>query len=318
MTQLEQRLRESELQMHSALMGRGAPYTDMCLLRLQVSTHACTAFSLHCIKTSLWAVPLLPSVYVCVIGSPEGKHFFASPVRRMQRLLYQGEARSRPEIGCSGSRDATSERGLEREQWKTCRRAKETRRKGEHIQASSCDLLNHIWAASHWNYVWIFILCCCCILQRSEVETSISTAWKRSVRRSRSRTEKNSSGLRRSSDIWLTFPLWKTTRPSTKRYCTLWWSANKTKLFPLVSQQLLIMLNLRFFSYGVLPDAIIASTGTHISHICSCCILYLKVAPFLPCWLKDPKLTLPLDTMSKTLFLGKYIYIFFFLKCTLE
>lgn len=35
MSQLEQRLRESELQMHSALMGRGAPYTDMCLLRLQ-------------------------------------------------------------------------------------------------------------------------------------------------------------------------------------------------------------------------------------------------------------------------------------------
>lgn len=31
-----------ELQVHSALMGRGAPYTDVCLLRLQVSTHACT------------------------------------------------------------------------------------------------------------------------------------------------------------------------------------------------------------------------------------------------------------------------------------
>ncbi|KAI2654999.1 centrosomal of 85 kDa-like isoform X1 [Labeo rohita] len=35
MSQLEQRLRESELQVHSALMGRGAPYTDVCLLRLQ-------------------------------------------------------------------------------------------------------------------------------------------------------------------------------------------------------------------------------------------------------------------------------------------
>ncbi|KAG9283854.1 centrosomal protein of 85 kDa [Astyanax mexicanus] len=33
--QLEQRLRESELQIHSALMGRGAPFTDVCLLRLQ-------------------------------------------------------------------------------------------------------------------------------------------------------------------------------------------------------------------------------------------------------------------------------------------
>lgn len=37
MSQLEQRLRESELQVHSALIGRGAPYPDMCLLRLQVS-----------------------------------------------------------------------------------------------------------------------------------------------------------------------------------------------------------------------------------------------------------------------------------------
>uniref|UniRef100_A0A8C2PXK6 Centrosomal protein 85 n=1 Tax=Cyprinus carpio TaxID=7962 RepID=A0A8C2PXK6_CYPCA len=35
MSLLEQRLRESELQVHSALMGRGAPYTDVCLLRLQ-------------------------------------------------------------------------------------------------------------------------------------------------------------------------------------------------------------------------------------------------------------------------------------------
>ncbi|KAF4076184.1 hypothetical protein AMELA_G00227420 [Ameiurus melas] len=33
--QLEQRLRESELQIHGALMGRGAPLTDVCLLRLQ-------------------------------------------------------------------------------------------------------------------------------------------------------------------------------------------------------------------------------------------------------------------------------------------
>ncbi|KAM9431828.1 centrosomal protein of 85 kDa isoform 2-T2 [Clarias gariepinus] len=33
--QLEQRLRESELQIHSALMGRGAPLADVCLLRLQ-------------------------------------------------------------------------------------------------------------------------------------------------------------------------------------------------------------------------------------------------------------------------------------------
>ncbi|XP_048860139.1 centrosomal protein of 85 kDa-like isoform X2 [Brienomyrus brachyistius] len=35
MVQLEQRLRESELQVHGAVLGRGAPYTDVCLLRLQ-------------------------------------------------------------------------------------------------------------------------------------------------------------------------------------------------------------------------------------------------------------------------------------------
>ncbi|XP_052350072.1 centrosomal protein of 85 kDa-like isoform X1 [Oncorhynchus keta] len=35
MSQLEQRLRESELQVHGALLGRGAPYGDICLLRLQ-------------------------------------------------------------------------------------------------------------------------------------------------------------------------------------------------------------------------------------------------------------------------------------------
>lgn len=36
MVQLEQRLRESELQVHGAVLGRGAPYGDVCLLRLQV------------------------------------------------------------------------------------------------------------------------------------------------------------------------------------------------------------------------------------------------------------------------------------------
>ncbi|XP_042346396.1 centrosomal protein of 85 kDa isoform X1 [Plectropomus leopardus] len=35
MSQLEQRLRESELQVHGALLGRGASYGDMCMLRLQ-------------------------------------------------------------------------------------------------------------------------------------------------------------------------------------------------------------------------------------------------------------------------------------------
>ncbi|XP_064187442.1 centrosomal protein of 85 kDa [Anguilla rostrata] len=35
MAQLEQRLRESEMQVHGALLGRGAPYPDVCLLRLQ-------------------------------------------------------------------------------------------------------------------------------------------------------------------------------------------------------------------------------------------------------------------------------------------
>ncbi|XP_030215373.1 centrosomal protein of 85 kDa isoform X1 [Gadus morhua] len=35
MVQLEQRLRDSELQVHGALLGRGAPYADVCMLRLQ-------------------------------------------------------------------------------------------------------------------------------------------------------------------------------------------------------------------------------------------------------------------------------------------
>ncbi|XP_051922649.1 centrosomal protein of 85 kDa isoform X2 [Hippocampus zosterae] len=35
MTQLEQRLRESELHVHGAFLGRGAPFGDVCLLRLQ-------------------------------------------------------------------------------------------------------------------------------------------------------------------------------------------------------------------------------------------------------------------------------------------
>ncbi|XP_056142181.1 centrosomal protein of 85 kDa [Lampris incognitus] len=35
MAQLEQHLRESELQVHGALLGRGAPFGDMCMLRLQ-------------------------------------------------------------------------------------------------------------------------------------------------------------------------------------------------------------------------------------------------------------------------------------------
>lgn len=37
MAQLDQRLRESELQVHGALLGRGSSYGDMCMLRLQVS-----------------------------------------------------------------------------------------------------------------------------------------------------------------------------------------------------------------------------------------------------------------------------------------
>lgn len=37
MAQLEQRLRESELQVHGAFLGRGTSYGEMCMLRLQVS-----------------------------------------------------------------------------------------------------------------------------------------------------------------------------------------------------------------------------------------------------------------------------------------
>lgn len=49
MAQLEQRLRESELQVHGALLGRGASYGDMCMLRLQVGEKI-----LCLLKTSLW------------------------------------------------------------------------------------------------------------------------------------------------------------------------------------------------------------------------------------------------------------------------
>lgn len=231
------------------------------------------AFSSLYIKTSQWIVCLL-SVYV--IGSPAGKCLFASPVCRAQRLLYQGEDGSRPETGCSGSRNATSERGLEREQWKTWRGVKETRGEGEHIQASSCGLpymtLNLI------ELMFEFTSCCCSLLHRSAVGTSTSTAWKRSARRSRSRIEKNSSGLRRSSDIWLTSRPWKTTRPSTKRYCSLWWSANKTKAFfscgfrTVAHNAQLEMLLLYFIArhhYSI--------HCTHTSHIWSYCILYPKI-----------------------------------------
>lgn len=45
MTQMEQRLRETELQVHGALLGRGASYGDMCMLRLQVSEDVYPAYS---------------------------------------------------------------------------------------------------------------------------------------------------------------------------------------------------------------------------------------------------------------------------------
>lgn len=127
------------------------PLTPMCVCWDYRSAH----MHAHSLFLTLYQNISVNHLSVCMIGSPAGKRLFASPVCRAQWLLYQGEARSGPETGCCGSRDATSERGLEGEQWKTCRGVKETRGEGEHIQASSCD---HIWPESHWTDVWIYIM----------------------------------------------------------------------------------------------------------------------------------------------------------------
>lgn len=50
MAQLEQRLRESELQVHGALLGRGTSYGDMLMLRLQVSENKQLKFHLRLLQ----------------------------------------------------------------------------------------------------------------------------------------------------------------------------------------------------------------------------------------------------------------------------
>lgn len=72
MTQLEQRLRESELQVHGALLGRGTSFGDICMLRLQVS------------GTTLW-IPK-PTLTLC---------WLLSPWRAPQTLLFRRRLRGR-------------------------------------------------------------------------------------------------------------------------------------------------------------------------------------------------------------------------------
>ncbi len=256
MSQLEQRLRESELQMHSALMGRGAPYTDMCLLRLQVSTHACTAFSLHCIKTSLWAVPLLPSVCVCD-RKPSGKTLFESPVRRMQRLLYQGEARSRPRLGAV---EAETQRLNEVLKENSEKHAEALRNKKKGWAYSSFIIWPpqpHMSSIS-LNLWFEYSSCVVAVYYKDPKSRQAYQQLEKEV------SEGVGAEQRKTAADWDAraisgWPSHYGRLPGPAQKGTALSDGQPTKqTFPLVSQQLLIMLNLRFFSYGVLPDAIIA------------------------------------------------------------
>ena len=64
MAQLEQRLRDSELQVHSAMVGRGAPYTDVCLLRLQVRDNQ---GSISHLRGHLLTLHILHSYLPCIL-----------------------------------------------------------------------------------------------------------------------------------------------------------------------------------------------------------------------------------------------------------
>lgn len=218
--------------------------------------HTCMhiAFSSLCIKTSLWII------FVYMIGSPAGKRLFASPVCRAQRLLHQGEARSGPETGCSGIRDATSERGLEREQWKTCRGVKETRGEGEHIQASSCDLPH----MTRISLNWCLNLHCVVALyykdpQSGQAHQQLEKEVPEGVRAEQRKTAADWDA--RAISGW---PSHHGRLPGPAEKGTALSDVQPTKqkpFFPVVSEQLLIMLSLRCFSCVVLPDTIIESTA---------------------------------------------------------
>lgn len=62
MIQLEQRLRESELQVQGALLGRGASYGDMFMLRLQVSEN--TGYLVKATQRTLYYTVILLTNYL--------------------------------------------------------------------------------------------------------------------------------------------------------------------------------------------------------------------------------------------------------------
>lgn len=72
MAQLEQRLRESELQVHGALLGRGASYGDMCMLRLQVGENM-TKLPQKTQRTNLKTHPKFLSSHDGFTGASEGE-----------------------------------------------------------------------------------------------------------------------------------------------------------------------------------------------------------------------------------------------------
>lgn len=244
------------------------PLTLMCVCWDYRSAH----MHVHRLFLILYQNISMNHFSVCMIGSPAGKRLFAGPVCRAQRLLYQGEARSGPETGCSGIRDAPSERVLEREQWKTCRGVEETRGEGEHIQASSCDLPH----MTRISLNWCLNLHCGVLYYKDPQSGQAHQQLEKEV------PEGVGAEQRKTAADWDAraisgWPPHHGRLPGPAEKGTALSDVQPTKqkpFFPVVSEQLLIMLSLRSFSCVVLPDTIIASTAP-IYHTCGPIVFFI-------------------------------------------
>ena len=141
MIQLEQRLRESELQVQGALLGRGASYGDMFMLRLQVSENIdylvkATQRTLY--YTVILLTSYLPSrIFIEILvshggfpGGSEGERVLEGAVYWAHRLCRPWKGRGRAQAGGSRGRDAPTDWQPEGGLWETLRGDEETGREG--------------------------------------------------------------------------------------------------------------------------------------------------------------------------------------------
>ncbi|XP_046887258.1 centrosomal protein of 85 kDa isoform X1 [Hypomesus transpacificus] len=127
MSQLEHRLRDSELQVHGALLGRGAPYGDVCLLRLQEAQRENTFLRAQFAERSDCAAQEVAEAERR-LGAVE------TETRRLTEALTEAGAQHTEELGKQEERIRTRDKHINNLKKKCQKEAQQNREKQQRIE----------------------------------------------------------------------------------------------------------------------------------------------------------------------------------------